>query len=140
MGWWVFTRSALEALTRPRADVGACDRDVEQLAHDSRIGAALHRVSRTIDAAWTHSLLLRVVGATAADLSPTPAAGWRMSGWIAVVAGATILGLDAVKPVPIGPLSWMLPSAVVAGGVVTMLLAAPLSRAAADRHSRRSSR
>jgi len=140
MGWWRFTRSALEGLTRPRADVDACDRDVERLAHDSRLGAALHRASRTIDSAWDSSLLRRELAAIAADLSPSAAIGWRMSGWIAVVAGVTILALDAIKPVPIGPLSWLLPSAIAVAGAVTMMLAALLARAAEDRRSRASHR
>jgi hypothetical protein len=140
MGWWLFTRSALEGLTRPRADVDACDRDVERLAHDSRLGAALHRCSRTVDAAWHSSLLRREAAAVIAELSPSAVAGWRMSGWIAVVAGGTILGLDAIKPIPVGPLSWLLPSAIVLAGLVTMMLAATLARAAADRRSRRSYR
>ena len=140
MGWWLFTRSALEGLTRPRADVDACDRDVERLAHDSRLGAALHMTSRTVDAAWNSSLFRGGLSAIAAELSPSAAIGWRMSGWIAVVAGATILGLDAIKPTPIGPLSWLLPSAIVFAGLVTMLLAAPLARAAEDRRSRHATR
>ena len=140
MGWWLFTRSALEGLTRPRADVDACDRDIERLAHDSRLGAALHAASRAVEAAWDGSLARRELSALAAQLAPTAAIGWRMSGWIAVVAGGTILGLDALKPVPIGPLSWLLPSVIVFAGALTMMFAAPLARASADRQSRRSPR
>lgn len=136
MGWWFFTKSALEGLTQPRADIDACDRDIERLAYDSRIGAALHAASRAIEAAWSGSFARRELSAVAAQVAPTAAIGWRMSGWIAVVAGGTILGLDAIKPVPIGPLSWLLPSVIVFAGALTMILAGPLARAAADRRSR----
>ena len=140
MGWWFFTRSALEGLTRPKADIAACDRDVERLAHDSRLGALLHDVSRSIDAAAANSMMRKSVVSLAAVLSPSTMTGWRMGGWIAVVSGLTILGLDAIKPTPIGPLSWLLPSIIVIAGLLTMMLAGPLARAADDRRTRHATR
>jgi len=140
MGWWIFVRSALEALTRPRADVEACDRAIEQLTAGSVIGAAVHRSSDAVRDSWTNSraraLALSVAGVFAID----SASGWRRGGWAVAVASATILALDAVKPTPVGPLSWMLPAAMGAAGLLAMAAAAPLARAAADRRARAVSR
>ena len=129
MGWWRFTRLALEALTTPKADTASCDRAVEQLARDSRLGGALHRASFAIRAAWLNSRA-RAAVTVLGRLAPV-----RVRGWIIVVAGATALGLNAIKPSPAGPLTWLLPSLVIAAGVVIMLIAAPLARALLNRTS-----
>jgi len=136
MGWWFFTRSAIEALTEP-ADIAACDHEVGRLARDSAIGKAAHRIRQLARAGWAASYARAVAIAIARDLTPAPpAAAWRVRGWIGVVAGVTILLLDRIKPVPIGPLAWLMPSAITAAGVLTMMMAGPLSRAAADRRAR----
>jgi hypothetical protein len=135
MGWWFFTRSAIEALTEP-ADAAACDREVGRLARDSAIGSAAHRIGQFAREGWAASYARALVIAIARDLTPAPpAAAWRVRGWIACVAGVTILLLNWMKPVPIGPLAWLLPSAITAAGVLTMIMAGPLSRAAADRRA-----
>jgi hypothetical protein len=130
MSWWRFTRLALEALTEPKTDVVACDRAMEQLARESRLGAALHRASWTIRSAWRDSRARTATAAVRIPLAPV-----RARGWIVAVAGATALGLNAVKPMSAGPLSWMVPSLVVAAGVLIMLAAGPLSRALSHRNS-----
>lgn len=130
MGWWRFTRLALEALTRPKADTASCDRAVEQLARDSRLGGALHRASFAIRAAWLNSR-----ARAAATVLGRQLTGWRVRGWLIAVAGATALGMNAIKPSPAGPLTWLLPSLVIAAGVVIMLIAAPLERALLNRTS-----
>src|SRR2546426_3463155 len=130
MGWWKFVRLALEALTEPKADVVACDRAMEQLARESRLGAALHRASWIVRSAWRDSRAR--VGAEAVG---SRLASVRARGWIVTVAGATALGLNAVKPMSAGPLSSVVPSLVVAAGVLIMLLAGPLARALFHRNS-----
>jgi hypothetical protein len=130
MGWWTFTRLAIEALTAPAADATACDRAMEQLARTSRLGAALHRFSWIIRAAWRDSRARAAAMALRHQLAPM-----RLRGWILVVAGATTMGLNAIKPVPAGPLSALLPSLVIAAGVLIMLMAGPLSRAVSNRTS-----
>jgi hypothetical protein len=129
MGWWRFTRLALEALTTP-ADTASCDRAMEQLARESRIGATLHRVSWTIRAAWLDSRARRLLAGVAGGVAPL-----RMRGWIMVVTGATVLALNAIKPTPVGPLSALVPSLVIVAGVLVMLMAGPLSRAILHRTS-----
>jgi hypothetical protein len=133
MGWWYFTRSAIEALTAP-VDTEAADRAVRDLARDSAIGGALHGASRVVRRSWAGSRL-RAWGAALANALTleSPAQTLRVRGWIAVVAGAATLAFNAAKPIPVGPLSGFVPMLVIAGGVTVMLMAAPLARAAADR-------
>jgi hypothetical protein len=50
--------------------------------------------------------------------------------------GATALALNRLAPIPLGPMTWVAPSALVAAGLLVMSAAAPLSRAAADRRRR----
>ena len=136
MGWWHFTRAAIEALTEP-ADTAACDRAVRDLASDSRLGALLHRMSQRVRVAWGGSLARCAVSSFARDVAPsTEAVGIRRRGWMAVAGGVTVLGLNALKPVAVAPFTALVPSAVIAAGVLVMLAAAPLARAAADRRSR----
>ena len=129
MGWWRFTRLALEALTTP-ADAAGCDRAMEQLARESRLGGALHRVSWMIREAWLSSHARQVAASMTVRFAP-----FRVRGWMAVVAGVTALALNAAKPAPAGPLSWLLPFGVIVAGVLVMLMAAPLARAVSDRNS-----
>ena len=129
MGWWQFTRLAIEALTNP-ADVASCDRAMEQLTRESWLGGRLHRVSRIVRAAWLNSRARSAAASLGREIAPSAdAATVRTAGWIVAVAGATILVLDAVKPVPVGPLSWMVPSSLIAAGLLLMLAAAPVARA-----------
>jgi hypothetical protein len=129
MGWWRFTRLALEALTAP-ADTASCDRAMEQLARDSQIGAMLHRVSWMIRTAWIHSRARLALAAVLADVAPV-----RMRGFVMIVTGATALALNALKPTPVGPLGSLVPSLVIVAGVLVMLMAGPLSRAILHRTS-----
>jgi len=131
MGWWRFTRLTIEAMTRADRDAAAdCDRAMEQLARDSRLGAALHRVSWIVRSAWSSSWARVMAAAAGRLLSPM-----RVRGWVIAVAGATALAMNAIKPTPAGPLSWVLPSIVVAAGVLMMLAAGPLTRAILYRNS-----
>jgi hypothetical protein len=137
MGWWRFVRSAIEALTPPPEDASACDRAVRDLARESRLGALAHRTSRLVRTTWGSSRARAMTIAIARDLTPhPPAAAIRVRGWIAVATAVTVLGLDTLKPVPAGPLTWLVPSLAIAAGLLTMLMASPLARAAADRHAR----
>jgi len=135
-GWWNFSRRAIEALTAP-ADITANDRAVRDLARDSALGAALHDASRIVRRSWSDSRARAAAWTLRDALTPESAVQqFRIRGWMAVVAGATVLALNAVKPVPVGPLSSLVPSLVITAGMLVMLMAAPLARASADRRSR----
>lgn len=132
-GWWTFAVRTFAALTT-RADVDACDRAVEQLARDSHVGALLHRTSVAIRQAWLASWSRALASRLAVVLmSASPASAWRVGGWMTAVTGATALALNQLALMPMGPLTWVVPSGLVAAGVAVMAAAAPLSRAAADR-------
>jgi hypothetical protein len=137
-GWWDLSVRAFAALTA-RADVDRCDRDVEQLARESRIGGVLHRASVITReawlASWSRAAALRL---GAALTSTSPASTWRVAGWMVAVTGATALALNRLSTMPLGPLTWVAPTALVAAGLLVMSAAAPLSRAAADRRQGRS--
>ena len=136
-GWWHFTRSAVNALTTRPDDVEATDRAVRDLASDSRLGVALHRASRLVRHSWAASRACVAASAVAGALAPESLVlTFRLRGWIAVVAGAVVFGLYAIKPVSVGPLSSLVPALAIAGGVLLMLIAAPVARASADRRSR----
>jgi len=136
-GWWDCAVRALSALTAP-ADVDACDRAVEQLARESRIGGVMHRASVVIRQAWLASWFRARASALVVVLaSSSRVSAWRVAGWMIAVTGATALALNRLSPIPIGPLVWVVPSALVAAGLLVMAAAAPLSRAAADRRIRR---
>ncbi len=136
-GWWAFAVRAFAALTA-RADIDACDRAVEQLARESRIGALLHRVSAAIRHAWLSSWSQAFASRLAAILrSESPASAWRVGGWMTAVTGATALALNQLALIPMGPLTWVVPAGLAAAGVAVMAAAAPLSRAADDRRLRR---
>lgn len=136
-GWWRFAVRALTELTTPRADIDACDRAVEELARDSVIGGAVHHASLVVRRAWEASQFRAVVSSFVAPLLPeSSAARWRVAGWMVAVAGASALALNRLSPVPIGPLNWVVPAALVAAGLLLMVAAAPLARAAADRQLR----
>jgi hypothetical protein len=141
MGWWTFTRQAIELLTNPRADIGAADRAVLDLARDTRLGVALHAMSHFIREAWQRSYVRAAMRQLHATLTPgSGAAVFRLRGWMALVAGATVLGLDALKPVPVAPFTAVVPLVVIAVGILTMIGADPLARARADRQSRTAGR
>ena len=136
-GWWRFAVRALTELTTPGADIDACDGAIEALARDSVIGGAAHRASVVIRRAWEASRCRAVVSSLVAPLLPeSSTATWRAAGWMVAVAGATALVLNRLTPIPIGPLNWVVPAALVAAGLLLMAAAAPLARAAADRQLR----
>ena len=129
-GWWDFAVRALALLTTPRADIDACDRAVEQLLRESRVGGAVHQTSVAVERAWASSQVRAGAAAFAATLSgSSPAGGWRVGGWMVAVAGATALGLNQLSPIPIGPLSWIVPTVFIVAGLLVMAAARPLSRA-----------
>ncbi len=138
MGWWSFTRWAIDALTSPRADVAASDGAFLALTRDSLSGAGLFRLSRVVRDAWTHSRARIAVEWMRGDLTPASGtARFAIRGWIAAGAGVTAAVLNAVKPVPVAPLTFLLPAIAIIAGLVTLVAASPLARASADRRARK---
>jgi hypothetical protein len=132
IGWWEFAVRSMGALTMPHANVERCDRVVEQLVRDSRAGAAVRRATVVTHRAWACSWCrIGLVALAAVVNREQPAARWRVVGWMTAVIGATALGLNRLAPIAIGPLTWMVPAAMIVAGVFVMAGAAPLSRAAA---------
>ncbi|HUK35192.1 MAG TPA: hypothetical protein VLV86_14840 [Vicinamibacterales bacterium] len=133
-GWWQFAVRAVSLLIAPPADPNCCDRAVEDLARDSRVGAGLHATSLAVRRAWANSATRSIAASLVAVMTlPTEIAAWRVGGWMIAAVGGTALVLERFAPISNGPLVWMLPAAIVATGIFVMAAAGPLSRAAADR-------
>jgi hypothetical protein len=134
----VFVTSALEALCVPRADIAGCDGAVDRLASTSWLGRLAHGAGLTLDRSWSESRLRFALSSLGSTLMPSgPSSGIRSAGWTIAVAASTALGLNAMKPMPVGPLSWIVPVALVIAGLALMAAAGPLARAHIDRRSRR---
>ena len=136
-GWWDFAVRAFALLTTPRADVTRCDREVEALVRDSVAGRSLHTLSLLIRRAWSASATRGLIEATKAVLvSSNAAEQWRAAGWMVAVAGGTALVLMPLGTASAGPLIWIAPAVLAAGGLFVMVCASPFARAAADRRHR----
>jgi hypothetical protein len=129
-GWWTFTRRLVEGLTAPPGDTAGCDREVERLVRESWLSSLARRVAATIGDAWRRSRSRAITLALTSGLMPAPAAAAiRAAGWTVTVASATALTLNAFRPQPSGPLTWVVPAIVAAAGVVMMVASAALARA-----------
>jgi hypothetical protein len=134
LGWWMFTRRTVEALTAPPGDTAGCDREVERLARESRLGSLARRTAAAIGAAWRQSWSRAVMAAIVGDLRRLPAAAAiRAVGWTTTVASATALVLNAFRSMSSGPLTWVVPAAATAIGALLMAVAGPVARAWGDR-------
>jgi hypothetical protein len=130
LGWWTFTRRAVEGLTAPPGDTAGCDRDVERLARDSRLGSLARRATAAIGDEWRRSRSRAITSALVTGLMPAPAAAaLRSAGWMMTVAGATALTLNVFRPLSSGPLTWVVPAVIAAVGVLMMMASAPIARA-----------
>jgi hypothetical protein len=133
-GWWTFTRRLVEALTAPPGDTAGCDREVERLVRESWLSSLARRVGATIGDAWRQSRSRAITLELAGRLMPAPAAAAiRAAGWTMTVASATALTLNAFRPQPSGPLTWVVPAIVAAAGVMMMAASAALARAFGER-------
>jgi hypothetical protein len=132
---WAFVVDLVRATTEPRADVAWCEERVAALAADSAIGRALSHLAdvcgRATDgsvvvAAWRRSVLPRV---------PQPIVDrLRAAGVVSAIAAATTLVLRGATTER-DPLTWVLPAAVGAAGIVAAAAARPLARAIAHYRS-----
>jgi hypothetical protein len=134
--WWHSAIALASGLTPPRPDVAASDRAAEMVVRESRLFGAVHAAGAAGRRAWPH--------ARSRAWSLRIAAGWaalsgaervRAAGVAACVGGLTAILVQAAKPVPVGPLSWVLPAAVAGLGLLASIAAGPLARASADKRS-----
>jgi hypothetical protein len=129
LGWWVFTRRVVQALTTPAGDVAGCDHEIERLARESWLGSLARRAGAAIGEAWWQSRSRAVASAFVNELKPPPAAAAiRAAGWTATVAGATALMLNVFRPLSSGPFTWVVPAVAAAVGVVMTAASATLAR------------
>lgn len=133
-GWWLLAEDALRLLSAPRPDIEQSDRAAAQLLRDSSFVAAGRVMRVEARRAWADSRLVARVKPLGAELfPPEPVARVRVVGAITVVASVTAWLLQALKPIPPGPLTWIVPALAGAAGIVIALAAAPLARALEDK-------
>jgi hypothetical protein len=133
---WQCAVELAAGLTTPRADVAASDRTFEALMRDSWLLSIVHAAAASGRGWWRHARSrtwsLRL-GAAWAALTRTERV--RVAGMLALVAGLTAEAAQAARPMPVGPLSWVLPIAIAALGFLASIAAGPLARAVADKTS-----
>jgi hypothetical protein len=133
-GWWFLAEDALRVLSAPRPDVRRTDREVDQLFRESWLFTAGRGMAMKAGHAWADSRAIAAITTLGADLfPPEPAARVRVVGVLAFVASVTGLGVQALKPISLGPLTWIVPALTAAAGVVVALAAAPIARALEDK-------
>ena len=134
--WWECAVAVANGLTAPRPDVAASDRAVETVVRDSRLFGLLHALEASGRRAWPHArsrLWWLRIAAAWSGLAGTERV--RAAGVVALVGGLTAILVQAAKPVPIGPLIWVLPAVVACLGLLASIAAGPLARAIADKAS-----
>ncbi len=133
-GWWRVGEAAVRCLTEPRIDVVASDRQVDELCRGSALFAAGRATSDAFNRAWTDSRVRALAASIGPELVPTQkSASVRVAGLMAVVASITALALQTLKPVPPGPLSWIVPALGAAAGAIVAWAARPIANALEDR-------
>jgi hypothetical protein len=127
--WWSVAEGVAAGLTAPGADVDGRDRDVARLLRSSRLAAAASGVAAAAARAWRGARIRRAAcRAISVWAALPPAARIRMAGWAVAVAGATAWLAQWTKPMPVGPLSWLVPIAAAALGALAAAAAHPFAR------------
>jgi hypothetical protein len=133
-GWWLLAEDTLGVLSAPRPDIQRSDREVDQLFRESWLFTAARGMAAKAGQAWADSRAIAAIRTLGADLlPPEPAARVRVVGVLALVASVTGLGVQALKPIPLGPRTWIVPALTAAAGVLVALAAAPIARALEDK-------
>jgi len=131
--WWTFAQGVVSALTTPRTDVEASDREVERLVRGSQIAMAVEWLAGRVRRAWADSAVHRVAEPIRASLLPADhPTRVRLAGVIMTIAFAVATLLQRLEPTPLGPLSWILPVAAAGASIVVACAAGPIARALED--------
>jgi hypothetical protein len=109
-GWWRAAEAAARLIAWPRTDVARADAAAAGVLGRSAMVMAAWRVLALIDRAWLHSttraLVLRVAGRVPGPIVLRT----RLAAVTVIVAGVTVLALQALKPGPRESLAWLLPT------------------------------
>jgi hypothetical protein len=135
-GWWRAALGVASGVTKPRADVVESDRLVERQVKRSALAAAARRAAAPIEAGMRESIVLSRTGQAAARWrSLAPASRVRAAGFAIVVAGLTVLVLEAAKPGPAAPLVWIIPVIACALGALVAFASPAFARALGGRNA-----
>ncbi len=123
--WWFVAEDFARALTTPRIDVTAADRDVERAVVESRLGSIGRRAARITRASWMDSRCRSWTIAVTNDWWALDSrVTLRAIGWTMTVAAATTLLVQWLGAGREEPTTRVLPICVAACGLVFWWLAA----------------
>ena len=133
---WLFALGLASSMTVPKVRPGSSDDDFEEVLRDSRMFAVCHGVSAALRTAWRDAQVgawYRRMSTCWTLLSGTE----RLRATFASMAigGVTALVLRAVGPLPVAPLTWVLPVAAILIGSIGSIAAGVVARAVAEEPS-----
>lgn len=129
---WLFALGVASSMTVPKVRPGFSDDDFEELLRDSRMFAVCQGASAALRTAWRQARVgtwYRRVSTCWTLRSRTERV--RAAFASMAIGGITALVLRAVGPLPIAPLTWVLPVAAILVGSIGSIAADVVARAAA---------
>jgi hypothetical protein len=129
---WLFALGIASSMTVPKVRPGFSDGDFEEVLRDSRMFAVCQGASAAARTAWREARVgtwYRQVVSSWTLLSRTE----RLRAAFAsmVIGGIIALVLRALGPLPVAPLTWVLPVAAVLLGSIGWVAAGVVARAVA---------
>jgi hypothetical protein len=118
---WTAAESLAASLTRPRTDLSASDAEFARLLETSSFVRAWRWLAATTGRAWSESRLRLTLDPVVQDVGRLdPTESIQMVGWMIAVAASIALMLQILEPTPVGPVSWLLPTSCIVGGMVLL--------------------
>jgi len=98
--WWLSAEYAAQRITRPRADIEACDRAFERQLRQSALCGVAHTGGEAFSRAWMHSRTRRIVDSIRAELfRPERSTAVRVLVVVTAVACLTAAALHRFRSV-----------------------------------------
>ena len=134
-GWWRAAEAVARLIAWPRTDVPAADAAAAAVFGRSGLVKAGSVVLTVFERAWRGSIARAIVLRIAGDLPATVVLRTRFAAVSAMVAGLTVLALQAVRPGPWEPLAWLLPVMTIAAALLVAAAGAVRRGASGDGRS-----
>lgn len=98
--WWRVAEYAAQRITRPPADIEACDRAIERQLRQSTVFGVAHAGGEAFSRAWMHSRTRRIVESIRAELfRPERSTAVRVLVVVTAVACLTAAALHRFRSV-----------------------------------------
>ncbi len=136
-GWWFLAEDAVRLVSAPPIDVARSDLAVQEVFRDSWLFTSGRTLRAKASRARADSKVVARMKPLGTELFPDdPTVRVRVVGVIAFVASITAAILQALKPIPLGPLAWIMPAVAAFAGAAIAFAAAPIARALEDKARR----